>query len=268
MEQVIDLQSIMGYANNSPYRNNPYLDIKTPEGVITMENTDMDLLGIDNLGNKKLMKAKSKNPYKFEGNIVREIPIRLNPYQAGGLTNNQILGYLFDDEDDDIQQSPIIHEEDEDKQPALLKNEKLIRQREADDLAMEQANMLWENPYDSDDRDMDFEDDLNSYSTYSESISSGKWGNKNIGEYGAKIVSEISSALGYMPSFTSIYRDKNQQDKLVKQGVGVKNSYHLTGNAVDMKISDWNNLPDEKKMYFRANYDVIYHNNHYHIEPK
>lgn len=70
----------MGYAHNSPYRNAPYLDIKTPEGLITMEDTPIDLLGVDNLGNIKKMKANSKNPYKFEGDMVREIPMKKGGY--------------------------------------------------------------------------------------------------------------------------------------------------------------------------------------------
>jgi hypothetical protein len=75
-----DLQSLMGYAFNSPFRNNPYLDINTPEGLIDMSNTPIDLLGIDNLGNRKKLKAGRKNPYKFEGTQVREIPM-----QVGGV---------------------------------------------------------------------------------------------------------------------------------------------------------------------------------------
>src|SRR6187549_1286295 len=56
----MDIQSILGYSRNSPYRGNPYLDINSPEGLIDMSNTDIDLIGIDNLGNKKKMKAGRK----------------------------------------------------------------------------------------------------------------------------------------------------------------------------------------------------------------
>lgn len=76
---MTDLKSTLGYARYSPYRNNPYLDIYSEEGTIDMENTDMDLLGIDNLGNIKKMKARSKKLYKFPGTQIREIPM-----QAGG----------------------------------------------------------------------------------------------------------------------------------------------------------------------------------------
>lgn len=78
---MIDLKSILGYSKGSPYANNPFLDIFTPEGLIDMSNTPKDLLGIDNKGNKKKMKANNKNPYKFEGDMVREVPM-----QTGGIT--------------------------------------------------------------------------------------------------------------------------------------------------------------------------------------
>lgn len=80
----IDLQSILGYSQGSPFAGNPYLDIHTPEGLIDMSNTPIDLIGIDNKGNKKKMKAWRKNPYKFEGDVVREIR------QDGGIFGAQI----------------------------------------------------------------------------------------------------------------------------------------------------------------------------------
>lgn len=79
-----DLISLLGYSKGSPYAHNPYLDIHTPEGLIDMSNTPFDLIGIDNLGNKKKMKAGAKNPYRFEGNVVREIPMK-----KGGKTKAQ-----------------------------------------------------------------------------------------------------------------------------------------------------------------------------------
>lgn len=79
----MDLQSILGYSKGSPYANNPYLDINTPDGLIDMSNTDIDLWGIDNKGNKKKMKAGRKKLYQFPGDQVREIPIA----QQGKLVN-------------------------------------------------------------------------------------------------------------------------------------------------------------------------------------
>src|SRR6185369_12101840 len=76
-----DIISTLGYSKNSPYINNPYLDINTPEGYIDMSNTNMDLLGIDNTGQVQHMKAGRKKPYRFRGSRIREIP-----YQAGGRT--------------------------------------------------------------------------------------------------------------------------------------------------------------------------------------
>lgn len=86
----MDLQSVLGYSRNSPYKNSPFLDIFTPEGLIDMSNTDMDLIGIDNLGNKKKMKKGRKKPYKFAGDVIREIPVM----QVGGLAAKMRNQYL------------------------------------------------------------------------------------------------------------------------------------------------------------------------------
>tara|TARA_R110000803_G_scaffold7497_1_gene24136 strand:+ start:2327 stop:2563 length:237 start_codon:yes stop_codon:yes gene_type:complete len=60
-----------GYKKNSKDKNKPYNVI--PSGDITMKDVEVEVLGIDNLGNKKLMKPGSN--YKFPGDIVLEIPI-------------------------------------------------------------------------------------------------------------------------------------------------------------------------------------------------
>ena len=64
--------STKGYKRNSPDKDNSYNII--PSGDITMEDVDFSVLGIDNKGNKKVMKP-GKN-YKFPGNIVLEVPIK------------------------------------------------------------------------------------------------------------------------------------------------------------------------------------------------
>ena len=49
---------------------------------ITMKNVDYPLVGIDNLGNVKLMLPE--NDYKFQGNMVFEIPLK-GKYKKIGL---------------------------------------------------------------------------------------------------------------------------------------------------------------------------------------
>ena len=60
--------STEGYKKNSPDKDRPYNVI--PSGDITMENVEFPVLGIDNKGNKKVMKH-GKN-YKFPGDTVLE----------------------------------------------------------------------------------------------------------------------------------------------------------------------------------------------------
>ena len=64
--------STKGYKRNSPDKDNSYNII--PSGDITMEDVDFPVLGIDNKGNKKIMKP-GKN-YKFPGDVVLEVPIK------------------------------------------------------------------------------------------------------------------------------------------------------------------------------------------------
>ena len=68
--------SKLGYSRFSPYRNSPFLDIKSPNGLIDMSNTDIPLLGIGlQTGTKKLLPPVS-GVHSFPGNKeIREIPI-------------------------------------------------------------------------------------------------------------------------------------------------------------------------------------------------
>ncbi len=146
----MDLKSVMGYGYNSPFSNSPYLDIKTPEGLITMENTPVDLLGVDNMGNVKKMKANRKKPYRFSGDVVREIPMKMggNPYQNGGVTQQQLFEYLFNDDEEETYSPPEPEQEmDESKDLSLAKTERLIRQKQEESLAMEEAMNNFANPY-------------------------------------------------------------------------------------------------------------------------
>ena len=69
-------QSITGYKSNSKDRFEPMLEI--PSSNITMQGVNHPVIGIDDLGNIKVMKPK-KN-YVFPGSSVTEIPIK----QKGG----------------------------------------------------------------------------------------------------------------------------------------------------------------------------------------
>jgi hypothetical protein len=64
--------STQGYKRNSPDINNEYNIIESNN--ITMKGVDFPVLGVDNLGNKKLMMPN--NDYKFKGNVVKEIPLK------------------------------------------------------------------------------------------------------------------------------------------------------------------------------------------------
>lgn len=61
-----------GYKKNSKDKNKSYNII--PSGEITMKNVEFDVLGIDNLGNKKLMKPG--RDYSFPGDVVLEVPVK------------------------------------------------------------------------------------------------------------------------------------------------------------------------------------------------
>lgn len=257
----MDPISILGYANNSPYRNNPYLDIQTPEGYITMENTPHDLLGIDNLGNIKKMKAGTKKQYKFPGTTVREIPL-INPYQQGGLTSKQMFDFLFEEDEEGPNPPPKAPTvEDVDTQTGLEDERRRISDQENEALAMQYG---MGNPYQSQAQQPSMG---NPY--MGEIKSSGKFGAEHIGQRGKEIYGSLANDLGYAPTVNSIFRSREQQDALIASGApAVKNSFHLTGDAIDLKPEDWHKLSNEKQLYYRQNYDVVYHNKHYHIEPR
>lgn len=64
--------STQGYKRNSPDVNNPYNVI--PSNQITMRGVDFPVLGVDNMGNRRLMEPG--NDYTFPGNYVTEFPIK------------------------------------------------------------------------------------------------------------------------------------------------------------------------------------------------
>ena len=69
-----DLYSTEGYKRNSKDRNRPYNII--PSGNITMKDVDFPVLGVDNLGNSRVMFPE--NDYLFKGDRVLEIPMNKN----------------------------------------------------------------------------------------------------------------------------------------------------------------------------------------------
>jgi hypothetical protein len=73
-----------GYKKNSKDKDNPYNVI--PSGDITMKGVEFDVLGIDNLGNKKLMKPGKD--YTFPGDIVLE-------FKLGTKNKSKIYNKIF-----------------------------------------------------------------------------------------------------------------------------------------------------------------------------
>tara|TARA_R110000782_G_scaffold115054_1_gene205163 strand:- start:251 stop:649 length:399 start_codon:yes stop_codon:yes gene_type:complete len=67
-----ELYSQDGYKRNSKDVNNPYNVISSRN--ITMKNVDFPVLGIDNLGNSRIMWPEED--YIFEGDKVLEIPMK------------------------------------------------------------------------------------------------------------------------------------------------------------------------------------------------
>ena len=80
--------SANGYKNNSPDKNRPYNVI--PSGNITMKDVDFPVLGIDNLGNEKIMQP-GEEEINFQGDTVLEFPM------LGNIVKNkkQIYNRIF-----------------------------------------------------------------------------------------------------------------------------------------------------------------------------
>ena len=77
--------STTGYKKNSPDKDRPYNLI--PSGDITMKNVDFPVLGIDNLGNSKLMQP-GEEEINFPGNAVLE-------FKPGTKNKNKIYNRIF-----------------------------------------------------------------------------------------------------------------------------------------------------------------------------
>ena len=76
--------STTGYKKDSPDKDRPYNVI--PSGEITMKNVDFPVLGIDNLGNEKVMQPGED--YSFPGNTVLE-------FKPGTKNKSKIYNKIF-----------------------------------------------------------------------------------------------------------------------------------------------------------------------------
>jgi len=71
LQDITQYISVEGYKRYSPDKNNPVNIIES--GSITMQDVDIPVLGMDNLGNAEVM--FSPNNYEFPGDRVLEIPM-------------------------------------------------------------------------------------------------------------------------------------------------------------------------------------------------
>lgn len=79
--------SKMGYRDDSPFKNRPFIDINTPNGSIDMSNT-----GIDLIANGRFLPAYS-GIHQFDTTTVREIPAAMNGGEYMDLTEDEIAEY-------------------------------------------------------------------------------------------------------------------------------------------------------------------------------
>lgn len=82
------LKSLLGYRHDSPFKDEPYIDIQSNN--IDMSQTDRDLILIPNKGKPVIAKAGSGG-YLFPNSTqVREIPL----YQAGGVSMKPVSPFM------------------------------------------------------------------------------------------------------------------------------------------------------------------------------
>ena len=114
----IDYVSKMGYRDDSPFNDRPYIDINTPNGVIDMSNT-----GIDLIANGRFL-PKYSGRHQFDTSEVREIPAA----QMGG---EQYVD-LTDEEIEEYRRGGYVVEELPKAQAAEITTEEKVTEQELD----------------------------------------------------------------------------------------------------------------------------------------
>ena len=93
--ELKNLIDSLGYKDNSPFQNYPFLDIHSD--TITMKGVKFPILGIADTGESKIMKP-SKDYFFKNANRVREIPLK--NFQEGGEYEEWQIGYEPKEEED------------------------------------------------------------------------------------------------------------------------------------------------------------------------
>ena len=77
-------QSELGYSNGSPFIDQPFLDIDSPQGLIDMSDTAIPLYAVDDTGYDKVLEPYS-GMHQFPGTKIRE-----HKFQNGGSYTEEI----------------------------------------------------------------------------------------------------------------------------------------------------------------------------------
>lgn len=82
------LKSLLGYRHDSPFKDEPYIDIQSNN--IDMSQTDKDLILIPNKGKPVIAKAGSGGYLFPNASKVTEVPL----YQAGGVSMKPVSPFM------------------------------------------------------------------------------------------------------------------------------------------------------------------------------
>lgn len=85
---IVDYKSMFGYKRYSPFIEEKYLIIDSPDGRISMKDVDFPVLGIGENGEKIVMQPERE--YVFKSRKILEIPLRKKrtKFSSGGLFSN------------------------------------------------------------------------------------------------------------------------------------------------------------------------------------